>query len=617
MVTQGKKDHKLTLALAANEGEDAALGRCRGCLWLKTPGKSAAFAKNRVPSLPTGFLPIGRWLVIIVSCDELYLVDQQGWRNPASILEERRVLQRQTQTAAFWRDQFEVTPDDLEFLYQLLLDIQTPKKASELATALVEEYMRRENAKIENELAKGLIYLPKQRYEVGQRVVFPVLEFAVGEVTQVRPGENPEYGQFEVIKVKFPDGQREFATGLTRHRLNQEVSSLTPSEKSQATATEIYSLYRNEIDESLLYALEESDRARDFVEVDGYWVLADMLAEIHVGYLNIAEALIEMQGKPIKPEQILAEVDLPANLSPAMRVMSLNHALEQDARFDRIQNNNDRLWFLKRLEPPELINPPSLLRYTPVQYNRALLSVEMLQIEWELDDEWGESSLTSEIPRIVPSTVLTLAYPHRRYGALPLNGRTINFFPTAQRGKSIVTLVDGRWGTRFNGWVVHEGRYVSGLAKWMDDHQLPVGAYITLERANTTNEVIVDYRTRRPKREWARMATADLASRRLRFEMNKVQVACEYDEYMIVAEEESAPIDQLREQLLRDNVSLAQIVEQVVPELTKLNPQGTAHAKSVYSAVNILRRSPPGPIFYALISNRRFRDVGGGFFALA
>jgi hypothetical protein len=527
------------------------------------------------------------------------------------------VLQRPTQTAAFWRDQFEVTPDDLEFLYQLLLDIQAPKKLSELATALVQEYLRRENSKIENELAKGIIYLPKNQYDIGQQLVFPALEFAVGEVVQVRAGENPEYGDFEVIKVKFPEGYREYASILARHRLNYEANAQTSTNKGQLTATELYTLYRNEIDESLLYALEEGERAKDFVEVDGSWMLADMLADVHVGFLNIAEALIEMQGKPIKPEQILAEIELPAHLNPAMRTISLNFALGADPRFDRIQNGGDRLWFLRRLEPPDLVNPPALLKYTPIQYNRALLSVELLQIEWELDDEWGESGLSSELPRIVPSTVLTLTYPHRRFGTLPLNGRTVNFFPTETRGKSIVTLVDGRWGTRFNGWVVHEGRYVSGLAKWMDDHQLPVGAYITLERSNTTNEVIVDYRTRRPKREWARIASADLGARRLRFEVNKIQVACEYDEYMIVAEEQSEPIAELRDQLMRDGASLAQIVEQVVPELTKLNPQGTVHAKSVYSAVNIVRRSPPGPIFYALISNRRFRDVGGGFFTLA
>lgn len=69
-----------------------------------------------------------------------------------------------------------------------------------------------------------------------------------------------------------------------------------------------------------------------------------------------------------------------------------------------------------------------------------------------------------------------------------------------------------------------------------------MGAYITLERTNNANEVIVDYRTRRAKREWARIATADQDHQALRFEMNKIQVACEYDEYMIVAEDERASI---------------------------------------------------------------------------
>ncbi|MDQ3249435.1 MAG: hypothetical protein M3Q45_09575, partial [Chloroflexota bacterium] len=295
---------------------------------------------------------------------------------------------------------------------------------------------------------------------------------------------------------------------------------------------------------------------------------------------------------------------------------SLNHALGKDTRFDRVGSNGDSFWFLRRLEPAEVLSTPTLLKYSPLAYNRALLSVELLQIEWELDDEWGESGLSSEIPRIVPTTSMTLMYPHRRYGTLPLNGRTINFFPTGQKGKSTVTLVDGRWGTRYTGWVVHEGRYLSGLAKWMDDHTLPVGAQITLERTPKANEIIMDFRTRRPKREWARIGTADLAARQLRFEMNKVPIACEYDEYLIVAENDPASLDQLRDALARDGATVAQIVEQVVPELTKLNPNGTTHAKSVYSAVNMLRRCPPGPIFHALLTNRKFRDVGGGFFAL-
>ena len=530
------------------------------------------------------------------------------------------MLQRPTQTAAFWRDQFEVTADDVDFLYQLVLDSQRPLALDALSLALIGEYLRRENARIEQELAKGAIYTPKQRFAVGQQVVFPILEFAVGEVVEVRPGQNPEHGQFDVIKVKFGGSPkaREFAAGLeTPHRLNQVNSDRLLHDTALLSAEEIFSLYRDDVEETVLYAFEEGERRAAFVQVDGRWLLADMLAEVHVGHLNIAEALIEMQGKPLANAQLLTEIDLDANVSPAMRAISLNHALSQDERFDRIEQDGASLWFLRRLEPEEVYSAPALLRYRSATYHRGLLSVEMLQLEWELDDEWGESTLSSEVPHAVPSTSITMIYPHRRYGTLPLSGRTRSFFPQATGGISMVTLVDGRWGTRYPGWVVHEGRYVTGLSKWMDDHQIPVGAFVTLERSLTPAEVVVDFRTRRPKREWARFIQVDLEHNAINFEMNKVQVSCEYDETMIVAEANSEGPDQLRGQIDRLGIDVMHIVNQVTPELIKLNPQGTVHAKTVYSAVNMFRRTPPGPVFYALLTNRRFRDMGSGLFALA
>jgi hypothetical protein len=435
----------------------------------------------------------------------------------------------------------------------------------------------------------------------------------------VRPGQNPEYGNFDVIKVQFDDKQkpREFAAALqSPHRLDQVNGDRLLHDDALLSANEIYHLYQSEIDESLLFALEESDRSAAFVCVDNAWLLADMLAEVHIGHLNIAEAMIEMNGKPLSAHQLLAEVDLDSNVSPTMRVTSLNYALGKDERFAQLNDSTGVLWFLRRMEPVEVQSVPMLLRYRPVSYNRALLSVEMLQLEWELDDEWGESSLSTEVPSVVPSTSLMLIYPHRRYGTLPLSGRTRSFFPQAESGVSPVTLMDGRWGARYEGWVVHEGRYVAGLAKWMEDHQIPVGAYITIERSTTSNEVVIDFRTRRPKREWARIAQADLDAAALIFEMNKVQVTCEYDEMMIVAEQNPGSLEQLATLVQQRGIDVAQIVAQVTPELIKLNPQGTVHAKSVYSAVNMILRTPPGPVFFALLSNRRFRDVGNGMFAL-
>ena len=359
------------------------------------------------------------------------------------------MLQRKTQTAAFWRDQFEVTTNNIDFLYNLLLDAQAPRSTAELATALIDESLRKENVKIKEELGKGEVYSPAGAYEPGTKLVFPALDFAVGEVQETRSGQNPEHGEFNVAQVQFESGVREFATGLqSPHRLNHNNGDLL-ADDSLLSAAEIYSLYGSEIDESLLFALDEGERSRDFAQVEGTWMLADMLADINVGHLNIAEALIEVQGEPVALGELLQQVDMPGGMSQTMKEISLRHALNLDGRFDRVVEADGPKWFLKRLEPEPVREVPLVLRHRGVQYNRALLSVELLQVEWELDDEWGESSLSGEVPSIVPSTSLSLIYPHRQAGTLPLTGRTRSFFPVEAGAKAQVTLVDGRWGTRF------------------------------------------------------------------------------------------------------------------------------------------------------------------------
>lgn len=105
----------------------------------------------------------------------------------------------------------------------------------------------------------------------------------------------------------------------------------------------------------------------------GYWPICS--PEIHVGFLNIAEAVIEMQAKPLKTEQLLAEMDLDENVKMPIRVISLNHALGRDS-LDRMGGNGDTLWFLKRLEPAEVLTTPALLKYSPMTYNQSSLSVE-------------------------------------------------------------------------------------------------------------------------------------------------------------------------------------------------------------------------------------------------
>ncbi len=532
--------------------------------------------------------------------------------------EEEDVLLRRTQTASFWRDQFRVTDEDLDFTHELILDAESPMTTSQLALRLIQEYQRRETARMESELKKGAVYQPKNLYDVGETLIFPAMDFLVGEVLETRSGQNPEHGAFDVIRVGFADtGEtREFAANLqTGHRLNGTNGQTTGDEEALLSAEEIHSLYQNEIEESLLFTLMEGERNEDFVHIDDYWLLADMLAEVHVGHLNIAEALLEMQNRPMTPEELLPELDLQADdVSQPMQVISVNHALGSDERFDQVGSAGGPVWFLSRLEPPEAQTIPPLLQPNIGRYNRAILSVELLQMEWELDDEWGDSGASTPVSSVVPSISFTLTFPHWLYGTLPLSSRTQALFPHSAQERSMVTVVDGRWGNRYTAWVVHEGRYVCGLKDWMVAHNLPVSAQITLERTDEPDEVIIDFRPRRMRREWSRIAKVDADGQRFALEMNKVQISCEYDENLIVSSEDREGLEAFNASFEGNDTALEQIVEMIVPEIAKLNPQGTAHVKTIYSAVNMFWRCPPGPIFYTLISNSRFQDVGDGFF---
>ncbi len=54
----------------------------------------------------------------------------------------------------------------------------------------------------------------------------------------------------------------------------------------------------------------------------------------------------------------------------------------------------------------------------------------------------------------------------------------------------------------------------------------------------------------------------------------------------------------------------------VMRELSKSNPQGHVHAQELYAAVNLVRRTPPAPIFAALETNPKFVHVGDLHFRL-
>ena len=70
------------------------------------------------------------------------------------------------------------------------------------------------------------------------------------------------------------------------------------------------------------------------------------------GHLNLAEAILDMAGGgPLPTKALLEQVGLTSNTNSNLVEFSLDHALQEDPRFDEVGPAGETLWFLNRLEP--------------------------------------------------------------------------------------------------------------------------------------------------------------------------------------------------------------------------------------------------------------------------
>ncbi len=86
---------------------------------------------------------------------------------------------------------------------------------------------------------------------------------------------------------------------------------------------------------------------------------------------------------------------------------------------------------------------------------------------------------------------------------------------------------------------------------------------------------------------------------------------------MILGADDLKGVDALWQPTEQPTQDLVETMREMMVELSRLNPQHTVHAKTLYSAVNVVRRCPPGPIFATLVARPEFEHVGGPYWRLA
>lgn len=504
-------------------------------------------------------------------------------------------------------DDLIVTDDDLHFITNLLLEREAPLTTQEMVRALVGRRLAARNEMPRPSAQDGSpAYFPAESYAVGATLRFPVLGHRVGRVVARRAGDNPELPGFEVIQVEFEgDGsRREFAVGLPDHKLNRPAAP-SPAPARQETPEAVLARSGRRLEERLN---EKLSQAKDLVRIAGRWFPRALLAEIHDGHRNLAEAVLDVaQGGPLPTRQLLEHVELPPDMDPLLAEFSLDYALQEDERFDEVGPAGQVLWYLRRLEPPEVLLIPPRLEYEEIPHDRSALSEAAHQLEADLDDELSPL----ESPDPPPDEVtLSLLFPHWRVGALPLSSRLRPLFPTAYEAPRIrFILVDGHTGQKFPGWVVRGPRYVVGLDEWFQRHQIPPGGLIRVRRGEEKGEVVVEAIDRRRRNEWIRTITVD-ESGRIGFTMSKVAVGAAYDERMVVGLTDATALDRAWLSGPQRRAPFERLVVHMFRELAKLNPQTAVHAQALYSGVNVVRRVPPAPLLLELGQRPYFEHVG-------
>lgn len=518
-----------------------------------------------------------------------------------------------------WSYRFSIDAEEIDNITNLLLEKETPLSSTQLAIEIIKRREAELRHQLEQQYKDTKLYQPCGQYAIGDRLTFSDMDYSTATVVDLRAGRSNNDNTFKVATVEF-DGhyapgmnlRRDFATEhVGAHPLNDLDAGDHPRiAHCDYSVEDILKDPNVTIIKQINVALEQNP---DLVQLAGTWFVRDLMLEVDIGHLHLAEAVLDMNGGgPMPPGEILQQLGGLGDSPVSLQIFSLNFAMNQDDRFDEVGPAGQVLWHLRHLLPRMVRQVPKILQYLPESYDRSVLRNEMRQLEYDLDDEHSPITSSSTDDEIS----LTLIYPHRRVGTLPINSETRHIFPDARTPRIAITIVDALDKEEYPCWVVHEFRYVFGLSALYQKHHLPVGAYVYLNRTEDPSRFEIEFDNYRPRTEWIPLVEST-DNDQIQFRNAKRAIGADFDEMIIVGVNNLPEVDKLGKDMQNRKVSLAKLLRNLISELSKHNPQKTVHGKVLYSNLNILRRCPPGPVFATLLSHPDFEYVGGNYWKLS
>ena len=511
-----------------------------------------------------------------------------------------------------WTD-IKIDENDLDLIYNQLLEKETPMTPFQLAESLIESRIKSlKKSNKEEEKKDDHFYRPMNHYGIGDEIEFPLEEGKKGTVEAVREGVNPALGSFSVITVGFPDGsKKDFAADLSSHKLN--TYEYEKKDKNLLDPRYVFKKFGRQIGKKIAAVLASND---DLVRIGSFWFPQALLTEVNPGYLNLAEAVLEMEeGRPLHTEEILEQLEYPMDSNPELTIFSFNYAMQNDPRFGEVGPVNVVLWTLKEMQPEDVRKTPMTLKFkldnTPVDAEEGIPDFTESVIQDEL-----ESNMLVEPQEPVDSFSVCLSYPHWKAGTLPLVGPLKSIFPTANETDNVVfNFRDKKTGESFIGWVILSKNYVCGLKPWYRSNGIIPGSIFRVNRTDDSGVIELELIPPRSSKDWIRSFNLD-DKNHFSFTTSQRKVTTDFDERMAIYVENAPQLDTFWESNNRKEANIVRQIELVFRELAKDNPQGIIHFNEIYAGINMLRRIPPRLLYSILLREESIQRIDQMYFKL-